>query len=74
MLYYHLFGTCREKPLNGLGDSPGFWRTSNPISWDKNPKLDIVTFDKFIGHPLIIFIKARLLGAVGSAITLKLPI
>jgi uncharacterized phage protein (TIGR02218 family)/uncharacterized protein (TIGR02217 family) len=49
MLYYHLFGTCREKPLNGLGDSPGFWRTSNPISWDKNPKLDIVTFDGGLG-------------------------
>ncbi|MFN9370262.1 MAG: hypothetical protein ACK6D3_00045, partial [Planctomycetaceae bacterium] len=42
MLYYHLFGTCREKPLNGSGDIPGFWRTSHPISWDKNPKLDIV--------------------------------
>ena len=38
-LYYHVFGTAREKTLDGTQDSPIFWRTVTPISWDKNPFL-----------------------------------
>jgi uncharacterized phage protein (TIGR02218 family)/uncharacterized protein (TIGR02217 family) len=44
-LYYHVFGTCREKSLNGSQDNPAFWRTLNPISWDKVPRLDIASVD-----------------------------
>ena len=40
MVYYHVFGTAREK--SGTTDNPIFWRTVLPISWDKTPKL-IVT-------------------------------
>lgn len=42
MIYYHIFGTAREKSLDGIQDIPIFWRTSIPISWDKNPALKIV--------------------------------
>lgn len=38
-LYYHVFGTAREKSLDGTQDNPIFWRTVTPISWDKNPLL-----------------------------------
>jgi len=37
--YYHVFGTAREKSLDGTQDNPIFWRTVTPISWDKNPFL-----------------------------------
>lgn len=40
-LYYHVFGTAREKSLDGTQDNPIFWRTVTPISWDKNPFLTI---------------------------------
>ena len=40
-LYYHVFGTAREKSLDGTQDNPIFWRTVTPISWDNNPFLTI---------------------------------
>lgn len=40
-LYHHVFGTAREKSLDGTQDNPIFWRTVTPISWDKNPFLTI---------------------------------
>jgi hypothetical protein len=42
MIYYHIFGTAREKSLNGSQDNPIFWRTGIPISWDKEPTLKLV--------------------------------
>ena len=42
MLYYHIFGTAREKSLDGSQETFIFWRTGTPISWDKNPVLEIV--------------------------------
>lgn len=42
MIYYHVFGTAREKSLDGIQDIPIFWRTGIPISWDKNPVLKTV--------------------------------
>jgi uncharacterized phage protein (TIGR02218 family) len=38
-LYYHVFGTAREKSLDGTQDNPIFWRSVTPISWDENPFL-----------------------------------
>ena len=41
MIYYHVFGTARQKSLNGSQETFIFWRTGTPISWDKNPVLKI---------------------------------
>ena len=42
MIYYHIFGTARQKSLDGSQETFIFWRTGIPISWDKDSTLKIV--------------------------------